>query len=123
MLRGDLAAMYRFWPAGAAVEDCFRGALCRPLLQRLAELPLFLLPGGQLVKMGGGVFRPRGARESLRPLFRAMFPVRSPAAPAHALPHPHIFVPRPPASPAASRSRIEGIRVHRRRTYSVPLAD
>jgi hypothetical protein len=91
--------MYRFWPAGAAVEDCFRGALCRPLLQRLAELPLFLLPGNQLVKMGGGVFRPRGARESLRPLFRAMFPVRPPAAASKP--------PRVPSSPPHLRPPID----------------
>ena len=75
IFQSDPALMYRLWPRSAEVEGAFHHALHRPIYLELAKLPVFLLPNGQLSKMGAGVFRPDATSESLNMLFRQMFPM------------------------------------------------
>jgi len=74
MVRDDVSLMYRVWPVSAHATP-FASTLLKPLYTSLAQQQLFLLHGGQLARMQGGVFKPTEASESLRLLFRGLFPM------------------------------------------------
>ncbi|KAJ1475493.1 hypothetical protein T484DRAFT_1828082 [Baffinella frigidus] len=75
VFRNDASVMYQMWPSSDNTRKEFRTTVHRPLYRSLSEKQLFLHDNGTLSKMQGGVFKPREANDSLRLLFRKIFPM------------------------------------------------
>ena len=72
----DMAKMYQAWPSTATCPHwSFSASIIRPLYVELAKQQIFMVGNGSLTKMSGGVFKPSEASDSLRLLFKGMFPI------------------------------------------------